>query len=374
MLQMYDPKIEYKENKKEIDNAISSVLDHGIFINGPEVKELEKNLAEYTNVKHAITVSNGTDAIKIALLSLDIGIDDEVITVAHTWISTAEAISIINAKPVFVDIDENTFNIDHKKIEEKINDNTKAILIVSLYGQIPDIDEINIIAEKYNLPVIEDGAQSFGGIYNGKKSCSMTTIGTTSFFPSKPLGCYGDGGACFTNDDNIAMKIRAIKSHGGVKRFEHKYIGLNARLDTIQAAILNVKLNYFDLTIKKRNTCAEYYTNNLKDLESLKHIKLPYINKNKMSVWAQYSIIANSENTRDNIVKFLKENNVNAAIFYPAPLHTQECFQYLNYKIGDLPQTEKVCKTIFNLPCYAEISRENQDYVIDLIKNFFISE
>lgn len=374
MLQMYDPKIEYKENKKEIDNAISSVLDHGIFINGPEVKELEKNLAEYTNVKHAITVSNGTDAIKIALLSLDIGIDDEVITVAHTWISTAEAISIINAKPVFVDIDENTFNIDHKKIEEKINDKTKAILIVSLYGQIPDIDEINIIAEKHNLPVIEDGAQSFGGIYNGKKSCSMTTIGTTSFFPSKPLGCYGDGGACFTNDDNIAMKIRAIKSHGGVKRFEHKYIGLNARLDTIQAAILNVKLNYFDLTIKKRNTCAEYYTNNLKDLESLKHIKLPYINKNKMSVWAQYSIIANSENTRDNIVKFLKENNVNAAIFYPAPLHTQECFQYLNYKIGDLPQTEKVCKTIFNLPCYAEISRENQDYVIDLIKNFFISE
>ena len=374
MLQMYDPKIEYKENKKEIDNAISSVLDHGIFINGPEVKELEKNLAEYTNVKHAITVSNGTDAIKIALLSLDIGIDDEVITVAHTWISTAEAISIINAKPVFVDIDENTFNIDHKKIEEKINDKTKAILIVSLYGQIPDIDEINIIAEKHNLPVIEDGAQSFGGIYNGKKSCSMTTIGTTSFFPSKPLGCYGDGGACFTNDDNIAMKIRAIKSHGGVKRFEHKYIGLNARLDTIQAAILNVKLNYFDLTIKKRNTCAEYYTNNLKDLESLKHIKLPYINKNKMSVWAQYSIIANSENTRDNIVKFLKENNVNAAIFYPAPLHTQECFQYLNYKIGDLPQTEKVCKTIFNLPCYAEISRENQDYVIDLIKKFFISE
>ena len=374
MLQMYDPKIEYKENKKEIDNAISSVLDHGIFINGPEVKELEKNLAEYTNVKHAITVSNGTDAIKIALLSLDIGIDDEVITVAHTWISTAEAISIINAKPVFVDIDENTFNIDHKKIEEKINDKTKAILIVSLYGQIPDIDEINIIAEKHNLPVIEDGAQSFGGIYNGKKSCSMTTIGTTSFFPSKPLGCYGDGGACFTNDDNIAMKIRAIKSHGGVKRFEHKYIGLNARLDTIQAAILNVKLNYFDLTIKKRNTCAEYYTNNLKDLESLKHIKLPYINKNKMSVWAQYSIIANSEHTRDNIVKLLKENNVNAAIFYPAPLHTQECFQYLNYKIGDLPQTEKVCKTIFNLPCYAEISRENQDYVIDLIKNFFISE
>jgi UDP-2-acetamido-2-deoxy-ribo-hexuluronate aminotransferase len=371
---MYDPKIEYKENKKEIDNAISSVLDHGIFINGPEVKELEKNLAEYTNVKHAITVSNGTDAIKIALLSLDIGIDDEVITVAHTWISTAEAISIINAKPVFVDIDENTFNIDHKKIEEKINDKTKAILIVSLYGQIPDIDEINIIAEKHNLPVIEDGAQSFGGIYNGKKSCSMTTIGTTSFFPSKPLGCYGDGGACFTNDDNIAMKIRAIKSHGGVKRFEHKYIGLNARLDTIQAAILNVKLNYFDLTIKKRNTCAEYYTNNLKDLENLKHIKLPYINKNKMSVWAQYSIIANSENTRDNIVKFLKENNVNAAIFYPAPLHTQECFQYLNYKIGDLPQTEKVCKTIFNLPCYAEISRENQDYVIDLIKKFFISE
>jgi UDP-2-acetamido-2-deoxy-ribo-hexuluronate aminotransferase len=274
---MYDPKREYHTKKKEIDEAINTVLTHGIFINGPEVKELEKKLSDYVG-SECIAVSNGTDALKIALLALDVGINDEVITVAHSWISTAEVISLINAKPVFVDIEDETFNIDINKIEKAITKNTKAIIVVSLYGQMPNFDEINKIADKYNIPVIEDGAQSFGASYNNKKSCGVTTIGTTSFFPSKPLGCYGDGGACFTNNKLLEDKMRAIKSHGGIKRFHHKYIGLNGRLDTIQAAILNAKFLYFDETLQNRNKCANYYTDNLKDLEKYE-IKLPNVKK-----------------------------------------------------------------------------------------------
>ena len=222
MIQMYDPKREYKKNKKNIDDSINNVLNHGLFINGPEVKELEKELTKFTG-SQCISISNGTDALKISLLALDVGVDDEVITVAHSWISTVEVISIINAKPVFVDINPETFNMDVNKLESKITEKTKAIIVVSLYGQMADFDKINKIANKYNIPVIEDGAQSFGALYKGKRSCSVTTIGTTSFFPSKPLGCYGDGGACFTNNKELE-KIRAIKSHGGIKRFHHKYI------------------------------------------------------------------------------------------------------------------------------------------------------
>ena len=366
---MYDPKREYRVNKENIDNAIQSVLDHGLFINGPEVKELENSLSEFVG-SNCVCVSNGTDALKIALLALDVQEDDEVITVAHSWISTVEVISILGAKPVFVDIESDTFNIDVEKIEDSITDKTKAIIVVSLYGQIPDMDTINQIADKYNLPVIEDGAQSFGATYKGRKSCSLTTIGTTSFFPSKPLGCYGDGGACFTNDKELEMKIRAIKNHGGVKRFHHKYIGLNARLDTIQAAILNVKFKYFEETIKKRNDCANYYLSHLKYLEK-DGFKLPVLKDECQSVWAQFSILAPTKSIRDRIVNFLKENNINVAIFYPSPLHTQDCFKYLNYQRGALPITEDVCDRIFNLPCYGELKIEEQEYIIKTITDFY---
>jgi len=280
LIQMYDPKREYNEKRDLINKAIQNVLNHGLFINGPEVKELESKLANYLNVKHAIGVSNGTDALTISLLALGVKPGDEVITVAHSWISTAETIALIGAIPKFIDISKETFNIDHNKIEEAITDKTKAIIVVSLYGLVADIDEINLIANKYNLPVIEDGAQSFGAIYKEKKSGTLTSIGTTSFFPSKPLGCYGDGGAIFTNNDELANKIKAIKSHGGVKRFEHKYIGINGRLDTIQAAILNVKLDYFNETIRERNKCADYYLKNLEFLTE-KNYKLPKIFKFK---------------------------------------------------------------------------------------------
>ena len=368
---MYDPKREYQSQKSNIDNAIHKVLDHGIFINGPEVKQLEEQLSLFNNVKHSIGVSNGTDALKIALLALGVTVDDEVITVAHTWISTAEVISLINAKPVFVDIDPTTFNIDPSKIEAAITPKTKAIIVVSLYGQIPDIDQINEIATKYNIPVIEDGAQSFGAQQNGNYSGNLTTIGTTSFFPSKPLGCYGDGGACFTNDDEIATKIRAIKSHGGVQRFKHEYIGTNGRLDTIQAAILLEKIKYFSETVNKRNDCANYYSDNLRNLEKSNLLKLPIVKENNISAWAQYSLVVKDKETRDKIVQYLKDNKVMVAIFYPSPLHTQKCFQYLGYKEGDLPITENICDTIFNLPCYGEITKDEQDYIISIIQKFF---
>lgn len=370
-IQMYDPKREYQLHKTNIDQAISKVLQHGLFINGPEVKQLEKHLSDFTNVKHCIAVSNGTDALKIALLALDIGYGDEVITVAHTWISSAEVISLVGAKPVFVDINPNSFNMEPSLIEGAITDKTKAIIVVSLYGQIPELDLINRIAEKYNIPVIEDGAQSFGATKNGQHSCSQTSIATTSFFPSKPLGCYGDGGACFTNDDQLATKIRAIKSHGGTKRFHHEYIGLNARLDTLQAAILLVKFNYFPETIINRNNCASYYSKHLKNLEDLELIKLPKIPEGDISAWAQYSILANNNKVRNDLVEYLKNNQVNVAIFYPAPLHRQKCFSELNFTDEDLPNTVSVCNTVFNLPCYGEITQLEQDYIIELVYKFY---
>ena len=370
-IQMYDPKREYQTNKTAIDGAIHKVLDHGIFINGPEIRELEGELVKSCGAKHAIAVSNGTDALKIAMLALGVGVDDEVITVAHTWISTAEMISIINARPVFVDIEDKTFNIDPAKIEAAITPKTKAIIVVSLYGQIPNMEEINAVAAKHNLPVIEDGAQSFGAKQGDKWSCNLSIIGTTSFFPSKPLGCYGDGGACFTNDDELAKKMRAIKAHGGLERFKHEYIGMNGRLDTLQAGILLEKIKWFPDTIQRRNDCANYYTDNLQDLVAKDVIKTPFVAEGNVSAWAQYALLLNDMETRDKLVAFMKENKVNVAIFYPAPLHTQKCFQYLGYNLGDLPVTERVCDTIFNLPCYGEITREEQDYILELIHKFF---
>lgn len=368
MIQMYDPKREYQSHKKDIDEGIHNVLNHGIFINGPEIKELEDKLSEYVNVKHSISVSNGTDALTISMLALGVKPGDEIITVAHTWISTAETISLIGAIPVFVDVEADSFNLDHTKIQEAITDKTKGIISVSLYGQISNVDEINEIAEKNNLFVIEDGAQSFGATYKGKKSCGLTTVGTTSFFPSKPLGCYGDGGACFTNDDDIAMKIRAIKSHGGIKRFHHEYIGINGRLDTLHAGILLKKLEYFNSeTLVNRNKCANYYSEQLKGVSQL---SLPVVREHNYSAWAQYSLLVKDKELRDNVVSYMKENGVNLAIFYPSPLHYQKCFQGIS-RCMNLDVTENICDTIFNLPCYGEITTEEQDTIIGLLIKYF---
>lgn len=368
-INMYDPKRDYNNHKHDYNTSIANVLESGMFINGQPVKDLERELEKYTASKHCISVSSGTDALLVGLLASGVKAGDEVITVAHTWISTAEVISLIGAIPVFVDIEDDTFNININLIEDKITDKTKVIMPVNLYGQMPDYAKINAIAEKHNLIVIEDGAQSFGAEQNDVKSCAVTRIGCTSFFPSKPLGCYGDGGACFTNDDALAMKMRAIKNHGGVKRFFHDYIGINGRLDTIQASILLIKLKNFDDCLKKRNIIANYYNDNLKDIG----LKLPRTSPNNYHVWAQYSITVDSQEKRDIIVEQLKENNIRVAIFYPKPLHYQNCFSYLGYGMGDLPVTERVCSTIFNLPCYGELSLDEAKYIVDTLKKIILS-
>lgn len=365
VIQMYDPKREYKTHQVELDAAINCVLKHGLFINGPETKSLERELERFVDVKHAITVSNGTDALKVALLAVGVKPGDEVITVAHTWISTVEVISLINAKPVFCDICPDTFNMDPNKLEKLITNSTKAIMPVSLYGQPSDMNAINDIAAKYSIPVIEDGAQSFGAKYCDKRSGNLSTIGTTSFFPAKPLGGYGDGGAMFTNDDELADKLRKIKNHGCLKRFQHQYIGMNARMDTLQAAIIGAKLNWYEETMAARRKCAEYYNKNIKNEELL--VTLPKVRDDCESVWAQYSLLASTPHVRNLLVNHLRKNKVNVGIFYPVPLHYQECFEYLNYKKGDLPVTEDVCSRVFNLPCYGELKKSEQDYIIEVL-------
>jgi len=367
-IKMYDPTRDYNQYKIRYDGAIGKVLENGNFINGIEVKDLEYKLAKYINVNECICVGNGTDALQIALMALGIKSGDEVITVAHTWISTVEVISILGAIPVFVDISPKDFNIDTTKIEDNINKNTKAMIIVSLYGLVPDMDHINNIASKYNIPVIEDAAQSFGAKYKNRFSCSLTTIGCTSFFPSKPLGCYGDGGALFTNDTQLALKIRAIKNHGGLKRFCHEYIGINSRLDTIQAGIIDIKLNNFNDCILNRNNVANEYTNQLADLDNL---TLPRLNEHGTHVWAQYSILAPTIAFRDIFVDKLNMYNIQVSVFYPIPIHFQPCFLYLGYKEGSLPITENIAERVFNLPCYGELSMQEQVYIIDRVKDIY---
>ena len=364
-IQMYDPTRDFKAHESEYRAAIDSVLTVGNYIGGKQVGELETQLGLYTGAPHVITCANGTDAIFIALLGLGIGPGDEVLTVAHTWISTAETIAMTGAKPVWIDIDPNTFCMDPSAIESKITPQTKAILPVSLYGLVPDLELIETIAKKYGLAVIEDGAQSFGAKRDGWTSCSCTwsDIATTSFFPTKPLGCYGDGGAVFVRDGELAKKIRAIKSHGGLERFVHKYIGMNSRLDTIQAGVLQVKMGLIDQVLDSRRACAQIYT---KGLEGIEGLVLPQVPSNSTHVWAQYSILALNKICRDSIVAGLKAGGVNVAIFYPVPLSVQECFSGIDS--SGLNFTTSVCDRIFNLPCYGEITLKEQQYIINLIK------
>lgn len=282
-------KLTYQYNlyKNEIDEAIQKVLNHGKYIMGPEINELEKNLCAFTGAKYSITCSSGTDALLLAMMALDIKPGNEIITTPFTFIATAETIALLRAKPVFVDIDEKTYNIDSSKIEEKITDKTKAIIAVSLYGQPADMDKINKIAKKHNLKVIIDGAQSFGATYKGKAEVHYCDIYTTSFFPAKPLGCYGDGGAALTNSDELAEKIRMLRVHGQNRRYHHKYIGMGARMDTIQAAVLNVKLKHYKKDLKLRQEVAGKYNEKLKNINE---IILPFVKEDRTSAWAQYSI------------------------------------------------------------------------------------
>lgn len=356
---------QYQLYKSQINEEIQKVLDSSSYIGGESIARLERGLSEFCKAPYALACSSGTDAIILALLACGVGRDDEVITTPFTFIATAEAIAFLGAKPVFVDIFEDTYNLNYHLIEQSITSKTKAILPVSLYGQVCDLKPINEIAKAYNLAVIEDGAQSFGGKYHGEYSCSLSKLATTSFFPSKPLGCYGDGGAVFTQDEELALKVKSLLSHGQKKRYVHQYIGMNARMDSIQASILCVKLRHFKEEIAKRQEVAKYYDTHLRGVIT------PKIQEGNESVYAQYSI---RTPYRDELSTYLKERGIPTAVHYPMPLHLQEAFNYLGYKQGDFPVSEKISKEILSLPMSAFITQEEQNEVIANITAFLDSK
>ena len=353
-------KIAYQSHKDEFDKAIENVIKNASYIMGPEIALLEKTLSEYSNVKHSISCSSGTDALLLAMMSIDIKPGDEVITSPFTFGATAETIALLGAKPIFADIDEKTYNLDYKQIENKITTKTRAIIAVSLFGQSADMDEINAIAEKHQLPVIEDAAQSFGATYKGRKSCALSTLSCTSFFPAKPLGCFGDGGAVFTNNQDLAEKLKSLRLHGQTNKHTHKYIGLGARMDTIQAAVLLVKLKHYSKDLQKRQKVADKYFKLLGD-----SVCVPFIKPQNTSVWAQFAIRVKNRNT---IQQKLKEKGIPTAVYYPTPLHLQECFGYLNYKLGNFPVSEKMSKEILSLPLNPYIKIEEQEFIVYELK------
>lgn len=360
-MEFIDLKSQYLHLKKEIDSGIQRVLDHGQYILGPEVAELEEKLAAYTGAKYCISVANGTDALQIAQMALGIGPGDEVITPGFTYIATAETVALLGAKPVYVDVDPRSYNLNPDLLEAAITPKTKAIIPVSLYGQCADFDRINAIAAKYGIPVIEDGAQSFGATYKGRKSCNLTSIACTSFFPSKPLGCYGDGGAIFTENAELARVIRQISRHGQDRRYHHIRVGVNSRLDTIQAAILLAKLSIFDEEILMRQRAASYYT------QSLNQIGIsttPYVDPVCNSVWAQYTVKLDS---RDLMQDRLKLAGIPTAIHYPIPLNKQPAV--LNSH-ADLPIGDDVASKVFSLPMGPYLKKSDQVKIVKVFKEY----
>jgi UDP-2-acetamido-2-deoxy-ribo-hexuluronate aminotransferase len=352
--------LQYQTYKNKIDENIQEVLNKSNYILGEEVDILEKELQSFTGAKYAIACSSGTDALLLAMMAMDIQPDDEIITTPFTWISTAEMMALIKAKPVFVDIERDTYNIDANLIEAAITKKTKAIMPVSLYGQPADMDAIQAIANKYNLKVIIDGAQSFGSTYNNKTDSNLGDISTTSFFPSKPLGCYGDGGAVFTNNEEYANKIKLLRVHGQNKRYHHKYIGIGGRLDTMQAAILLAKLPYFKKELKDRQKVADHYTSGLSQI-----LQTPVIKTDRSSAWAQYTLRVKN---RDTLQLKLNKNGIPTSVFYPIPLHLQECFRYLNYKQNDFPISEKASKEVVSIPMNSFLTNEQINFIISSIK------
>ncbi|WP_269064081.1 DegT/DnrJ/EryC1/StrS family aminotransferase [Halomonas sp. IOP_14] len=354
-MQFIDLAAQQERIKDKIDANIQKVLAHGNYILGPEVSELEDKLAAFTGAKYCITCANGTDALQIAQMALGIGPGDEVITPGFTYIATAETVALLGAKPIYVDIDPKTYNLDPAQLEAAITPRTKAIIPVSLYGQCADFDAINAIAEKHGIPVIEDAAQSFGASYNGKKSCNLSTIACTSFFPSKPLGCYGDGGAIFTNDEDLARLLRQIARHGQDKRYHHVRVGVNSRLDTLQAAILLPKLEIFADEIIKRNHVATSYTRLLNDVGI---VSTPYVDERCVSAWAQYTILVED---REDVLDKLKEAGVPTAVHYPIPLNKQPAVKddTENLVVGD-----EIAKKVMSLPMHPYLSSQDQKSIV----------
>lgn len=357
-MQFVDLAAQQARIKDKIDTNIQKVLAHGKYILGPEVAELEQKLVEFCGAKHCITVANGTDALQIAQMALGVGHGDEVIVPGFSYIATAETPAVLGAKPVYVDIDPKTYNMDAAKLEAAITRRTKAIIPVSLYGQCADFDTINAIAEKHGIPVIEDGAQSFGASYKGRKSCSLSSIACTSFFPSKPLGCYGDGGAIFTNDDELAVILRQIARHGQDRRYHHIRVGVNSRLDTLQAAILLPKLEIFAEEIELRNQIAERYTSLLNEVGIS---TTPFIEEHNVSAWAQYTVRVEN---RGAVQKKLEAVGVPTAVHYPIPLNKQPAVEDAG---AELPVGDAVAEVVLSLPMHAYLGESDQAAVAEAL-------
>ena len=359
-MQFIDLKKQYASIKEDVLNEISQVLDSGNFILGSKVKELESELVNYTLSQHCIGVADGTKALLIALMALDVQAGDEVIVPAFTFIATASMARLLGAIPVFVDVDPDSYNLDANKLENAITNKTKAIIPVGMFGQCADMDAINTIANKYNVAVIEDGAQSFGATYKGKRSGNLSTIGCTSFFPSKPVGCYGDGGACFTNDDKLAEAMRQIRIHGQNGRYHHARLGLNGRLDTLQAAVLLAKLRIFDREVQSRELIGARYSELLKNTNCV----TPKIMQGNTHVYAQYTLLVNN---RDEFVNKLKAQNIPTYIHYPIPLHMQPILKDF-YKGQDLSVSERLAKQVVSLPMHPYLDEKTQDEVVSVVK------
>ena len=354
-----DLKTQYRQLKPEIDRRIQAVLDHGAYVMGPEVAELEAALAAFTGSRHCITVSSGTDALLIAMMALGIAPGDEVITTPFSFIATAESIALLGARPVFVDIEPRTYNLDPARLESVLSPRTRAIMPVSLYGQCADFAAINRIAAAHGLPVIEDAAQSFGARYRGRRSCALSDIGCTSFFPSKPLGCYGDGGACFTDDDALAKRMREIRVHGQDRRYHHPVLGLNGRMDTLQCAVLLAKLPAFEDELVAREAAGERYSDLLRAASG--RVVTPLITDGSRSVYAQYTVELDD---REHARQALESVGIPTAVHYPIPLHLQPAFAALGYGPGSFPVAERAAARVLSLPLHPFLDPMTQQRVV----------
>lgn len=371
-LSMVDLKSQYKKIKPEVDRAIQEVIDTTKFIKGPQVNDFQQQLANYLGSKHVIACGNGTDALQIAMMALELQPGDEVITTNFTFIATVEVIALLGLKPVLVDVEPDTFNIDAKAIEKAITPKTKAIVPVHLFGQCANMKQIMHLANKHNLYVIEDNAQTIGGDYifsNGRKQKAGTIghIGCTSFFPSKNLGCYGDGGALFTNDDDLAEKIASIVNHGMKKRYYHDRIGVNSRLDSIQAAVLSVKLPYLDKYIEARQKAAEFYNRAFADVDDL---TIPKVADYTNHVFHQYTLKV-TNNKRDELKQWLDEQGIPAMIYYPVPLHQQKAFEKYKQPTDNFMVTEELSNIVISLPMHTELDEEQLTFISKKVKEFF---
>ena len=361
-----DLKTQYRRIKPSVDARIAKVLEHGAYVMGPEVVELEGVLARYIGTRHCVSVASGTDALMIALMALDIGPGDEVITAPFTFFASAEVIALVGATPVFVDIDPRTYNLDPQQLEVAITPRTRAVMPVSLYGQCADFDAINAIACKHNLPVIEDAAQSFGATYKGKKSNALSLIGATSFFPSKPLGAYGDGGALFTDDDNLARLMREIRLHGQDRRYHHPRLGLTGRLDSIQAAVLLAKMEIFADEVAARERVASVYARLIESAFGASGaVRAPYVEPFNTSVYAQYTV---EVDRRDIVETRMKTLGVPTAVHYPIALHEQPVFDYLEQPEGAFPVSEAAARRVISLPMHPYLTEEQQGRVVEALR------